>query len=153
MIQRIQTLYLLISVVVINLLFLLPINELTNSEHILRFTIFGISEIVLDKSELIIETMPLLVLTSFSALSLFFSIFLFKNRRLQTRLVVYSIVVLIGLQTLFIFYLYKITTLNQTNFSFSPGLFLPIVAAFIAFLAFRAIRKDDELVKSADRIR
>jgi len=32
-------------------------------------------------------------------------------------------------------------------------LFLPIVAAFLAFLAFRAIRKDDELVKSTDRIR
>ncbi len=40
-----------------------------------------------------------------------------------------------------------------TNIGFSFGAFLPIVSAIFAFLAAHFIKKDEQLVRSADRIR
>ena len=81
------------------------------------------------------------------------TIFLFKRRSIQIILAG----ILIGLISVFIvacgFYGYQILT--KYNGELVPGIkmVLPVVLLIVAILAFRGIKKDDQLVKSYDRLR
>jgi hypothetical protein len=76
------------------------------------------------------------------------SIFLFKNRKMQM-VHGYGIVALAALA--FSWYFMALRTLGDVQLSW--GLFLPLPALVFAVLAIRAIRSDERLVRSADRLR
>ena len=90
-----------------------------------------------------------------AALVMLFSITRYKNRMTQVKL--NALFSLITAATLVGSYLY----INKANQLFDPqmqgtfliGFYLPIVAMLNNFLANRFIRKDEKLVRSADRIR
>lgn len=153
MIQRIQTLYLLIGAILYSLLFFIPLNEMLAGGHLLELSINGLVEICSDKIDPIIDLYPLLILTSVSILLLTITIFLFKNRKLQMRLSIYSTIIGLGITFLIFFYTYQIASTNQIQMGFSIGMLIPLSSSILSFLAYRAIKKDDELVKSIDRIR
>jgi uncharacterized membrane protein len=153
MIQRIQSLYLALVAMVYSSLFYLPINEMISGTHVLKLSIWGLFEITGDQEELITEAFPLLIITSISILIALVSIFLFKNRKLQMRLSNYNSILSVGMMGLMAFYVYQIATSNQTEIGFSIGLIVPVIALIFSVLAFRAIRKDELLIKSIDRIR
>ncbi|MEZ4803923.1 MAG: DUF4293 domain-containing protein [Bacteroidia bacterium] len=84
------------------------------------------------------------------------SIFLFKKRELQIRLTAFNFLFI----SLAIFYLvyewYKMnhmTDVQITSYNFHLSIVLPFVLPLINFLALKGIRKDIELVASADRLR
>ena len=150
MIQRIQSLYLLIVVILNSLLFILPLNEMNTNNGILKLSILGLSN---SKTGLYTELFPLLALTIIIILIALFTIFLYKNRKIQMRLSLYNSVLGLSLSFLAIYYASQIANSNQTSLGFSVGLLIPIIGSIISFLAFKAIQKDDKLVKSIDRIR
>jgi len=43
--------------------------------------------------------------------------------------------------------------MNESEIIYELGSFLPIIAAVFTFLASRSIKKDEDLIRSADRIR
>ncbi len=45
------------------------------------------------------------------------------------------------------------TQLEHYEVSYGPGIFFPIISLLFILLANRAIRKDENLVRAADRIR
>lgn len=150
MIQRIQSLYLLIVVILNSLLFILPLNEMNTNNGILKLSILGLSN---SKTGQYTELFPLLALTIIIILIALFTIFLYKNRKIQMRLSLYNSVLGLSLSFLAIYYASQIANSNQTSLGFSVGLLIPIIGSIISFLAFKAIQKDDKLVKSIDRIR
>ena len=81
-------------------------------------------------------------------------IFLFKNRKLQFRLVILTIVLTVGY--LFVQYLaieqFKKDSAIQTG-SYKVAALLPLLMIIFLILAARGIYKDDKLVKSLDRLR
>ena len=81
-------------------------------------------------------------------------IFLFKNRKLQFRLTVFTIVLTIGY--LFLQYVmieqFKKEGAIQTG-SYKVAALLPLLTIIFLILAARGIYKDDKLVKSLDRLR
>ena len=86
------------------------------------------------------------------------SIFLFKKRKLQFRLTVFGI--LFGLGALGYQYYVVQQTVNRLSSgtsiataSYLPASFLPIVVIILLFLAARGIYKDEKLIKSLDRLR
>ena len=153
MIQRIQSIYLFLVAILNSLLFILPLNEMVSGSHILRLSIFGLSDITDHGNILIVDLFPLLVIVSVSILLSLVGIFLFKNRKIQMRLSMYTSILGLGTTFLTFFYAYQITSTNSTELGFSVGLLLPIISSIFAFLAFRAIKRDDKLIKSVDRIR
>ncbi len=153
MIQRIQTVYLLLASIAYSLLFYLPINEMIFGDRILVLNIWGLYEQAGDQMELITEVYPILILSILSVILPFLIIFLFKNRKLQMRLSLNASIISLGLAGLNAYYLYQISITNETEIGFSIGLVVPIIAFILQVLAFRAIRKDDLLIKSIDRIR
>lgn len=82
------------------------------------------------------------------------SIFMFKHRRMQMNfcIAIFSFIII----TLVAMYWYSLqmgyTDLNSQK-SFLPTATIPISLLFFVFLAYRGIKKDEDLIKSLDRIR
>jgi hypothetical protein len=85
------------------------------------------------------------------ALLHFAVIFLYKKRILQIRILVFTIVLLIGLFGMFFYFTY--TGFTDAKAAFKVPVVFPVVAAILDFLAIRAIGKDEALVRSLNRIR
>jgi len=140
MIQRIQSLFLLAAGGLLLSLFKLP---LAKSEKA-----FG--EIYANNTLDLNDHIGLLVLTVLGGLLAIGTIFLFNNRKLQSTLsytVALLSIVLFGLG----YWLYSSTEGGEA--SISAGLFMPLAALVLANLASVFIKKDDNLVKSMDRLR
>jgi hypothetical protein len=147
MIQRIQSVYLFISIVLTGLLFLLPFAEIAQDGAIYLFNFKGILlEDVLKANGMVIPVL-LVVIMALHGLA----ISSFKNRARQTRVVVFAILALVVLVGLFIYFTYL--SFSGALVSFKFGAFLPLVAIVVDYLAIRAIGKDEALIRSIDRIR
>ena len=143
MIQRIQTIYLfLASVVSGGLIFVFNLWN-TLKEQIFVLELFS-------EELLTLKVIPLMFITS-SILSLV-TIFLFKDRKLQ--FVIGRIIILINLFLLGLLIYLSLTLPGETSVSEKGiGMFLPILVVLLIVLANKAIKKDEDLVKSVDRLR
>lgn len=137
MIQRIQSIYLLLAAVAV---------------VVFNFVALGIDEtpepdVVVFGKNMLALFIPSLVIACIS----FITIFLFSNRKLQmsiTRINLFLVLVLIGLTIYFLF-------VDQANAVESPGmgLILPIFTFLFSFIALKKIGADEKLVRSIDRLR
>jgi uncharacterized membrane protein len=135
MIQRIQSIYLLIVGILAALGINLPLW--VNDKLII---VKGFDNIYI-----------LSLFASVIALSLL-TIFLFNNRKLQFVLGRFNI--LINIILLGVFGYYTQTFSGETLVSEKEiGLIIPFVSIVFLYLANKAIKKDEELVKSVDRLR
>jgi hypothetical protein len=78
----------------------------------------------------------------------------YKNRDLQMKLCFINIALMLVLFAA-VFYYYNIikSSLLLINSSITVAALFPVVSIILCFLAYKTIKKDDELVKSADRLR
>ena len=154
MIQRIQTLYLLVAALLVAALFFVPFAELAGKDgaHYL-FNISGINVNGSDGSTSLDNAWPVLVLVCLSLIMVVLSIFLFKNRITQIRISYISISFLFGLKALMYYYTWSSNNVPIGGLHSKTYAVLPLIAAIFVFLAIRNIRKDENLVKSIDRIR
>lgn len=148
MIQRIQTVYMLIAAILIGLLFTLPFAEIADAAGKLYvFDIRGIvhQNTVTENGMAIAGLIGLILLLHVGA------IFMYKRRILQIRFLVLSILLSIGLFGMFYFFTYY--AFDDANISFKISVAFPIVAIILDYLAIRGIGKDEALIRSMDRIR
>ncbi|OQY03594.1 MAG: hypothetical protein B6I20_04725 [Bacteroidetes bacterium 4572_117] len=154
MIQRIQTIYIFLSSVLIFLIFIFPISEFFvdgNLSYIFRYR--GIYELT-DKAEIAtITSLPLAVLFGIILVIGLINIFLFKNRGLQMRLCIFNIMLMLGSIGLAYYYIYFASVELAVTVRFSIVATFPLISAILTYMAFRGIYKDEKLVKSLDRIR
>lgn len=137
MIQRRQSLWLLLSTFCGVLSYLLPFFSGT-----LQGT-NGIEKAIIDAS----STYPLMILTGSSILLSFITIFFFKRRKLQFRLCIGGI-----LLSILIIILYFIE-IKKLSGSISLAAILVFAILIGWFMAAIGIRKDEKLVKALDRLR
>ncbi|MDO4229078.1 MAG: DUF4293 domain-containing protein [Capnocytophaga sp.] len=92
------------------------------------------------------------ILFGLSAILAVYTIFKFKTR--QTQFVFNRLNILINITLLGIF-VYRVLTSSGENLISEKGvgIFLPVLSIVFLFLANKAIRRDEDLVKSADRLR
>jgi hypothetical protein len=159
MIQRIQTVYLLLSTLLLALIFLFPLAGFHQmSGGIVQLNYKGF--VTLPKGDILFRAYPVMALVFINILLNLFTIFQFKNRKLQIRICIYNIIAMIGLFGL-VYYYYKIgvgqiATSPENDVVSSRMLWaslLPVLAAFFTYLAFKGIRRDEALIKSIDRLR
>lgn len=136
MIQRIQSIFLLLAFVITGALpFVFHLWKLENGE-----TVYFMSNIVYTILFGLSSTLSLLSLLSF------------KKR--QHQFVMNRLNIILNLILLGLFVYRTLTVSGETTVSEKGiGMFLPIVAIFLLVLANRAIKKDEDLVKSVDRLR
>jgi len=155
MIQRIQSIYLLLTIM-LSVLFLsgsiFLFADVNGTEY--QATVNGVY-VVTDGSPSgqVHSTLPLTVFVILSALFSAITIFSFRNRKVQLKFSI-SVIVLAGMLILTsaycIFYV-----IAEFNARFKPGfkMIIPFLMLILAILAYRGIKKDDILVKSYDRLR
>jgi len=143
MIQRIQSIYLLLaSIVSGGLIFVFNLWN-TIKEKIFVVDLFS-------REAITVKLIPFMFLAS-AILSLM-AIFLFKNRKLQ--FVIGRVIILINLFLLGLLIYLSLNLSGETNVSEKGiGMFLPILVVLLIVLANKAIKKDEDLVKSVDRLR
>lgn len=137
MIQRIQSVYLAIAFTASGLLpFLFPLYTLSNQNEPTFF----------------INNLAYILLFVFSATLSIVSLFSFKKRKKQfviNRLNIILNFILLGLFIYLSLNLSGDVTVSEKGI----GMILPLVSIVFLSLANRAIKKDEDLVKSADRLR
>jgi len=147
--QRIQTLFLLVSAILLIILFFSPLAVLQiNDDTFYEIYIKGfVNENTVQYSySLIFFNLIILLLN-------IIIIFLFKKRILQMRLCVYNFLLLLGIQGIIIYVIYSSSSKLNAEVFLEYSVILPIISAILHLLAFKYIKKDEELVRSADRIR
>ena len=154
MIQRIQTLYLLIADLLIAILFFVPLAEIAGKDgHLYLLNAAGLQSEGAAGGANLISSWPLQILIGMLMLGLILVIFLFKDRVRQIKISYVAIVLQLILTGLICFYAW--TGSNQIGGTFSLKIFFtfPLIAAVVVYLAVRGMVKDENLVKSIDRIR
>ena len=142
MIQRIQSIYLAV-VFALSAILPLVLNLWDDSKK----EVFAL-ELLSDLS-IIAKLVPVFFLIS--ALLAIVSIFKYKKRQLQ--FVLGRIIILINLFLLGILMYLSLTIPGEVSSEKGIGMFIPIVVVLFAVLANKAIKNDEDLVKSVDRLR
>jgi hypothetical protein len=157
MLQRIQTVYLTASVILCVLLFSFPMAKFHNDTGIYILSAIGIKYVSIYDPTIFVNfwlTFPMLILTIASIIITGIAILLYKKRRNQLILVNISFLLnIIVIALVYLYYIGYIENLSKVVPSYRFGIFLPIISMVLLVLANRAIRKDEALVKSADRLR
>jgi hypothetical protein len=149
MIQRVQTLFLLAIIATSSLLFFKPFEVVKDGVSTFFITLMpgALSDIVKPS---IYGPMALNFIIIILSL---YTIFKFKNRRKQIKfcqIILALSVILIG--NLFAFSFLK-TESSAVVVDYTKYSFIPVINIVFAFMARYFIKKDDKLVRSADRIR
>ena len=107
-----------------------------------------------EAAELAMATWPVFILASVLSFLTFINIWLYKKRKLQIRICVYSIILAFGLIGLIYYYfVIGFRQLDQPAYALRFPLVVPVIFIILIYLAFRGIRKDEILIRSLDRIR
>jgi len=158
MIQRIQTVYLFLAFIAIALLFAFPLAEFFSETGAYIFSITGLKNMVPGEPDAFksIVFLPMIIVAAGIALLSLYTIFQYKKRPLQVKLtsagVFASIALIMGIFFIYIPIIEKKINIVP-NYLDSIGIYLPLIALVFMVMANRAIKRDENLVRSADRLR
>ena len=159
MIQRIQSIYLLIAAIATIVLIFLPIGYITTDEFYYVFNAVVV-KLNIPENSVYMSTIYIALLLGISAIISIYAIFMYKDRKRQMKIVYINMVVFL-VAILVMIYVYpdiifvKKGLMNPTDyFNFNYWILACMIpTALCLYLANRAIRKDEEKVKAADRLR
>ena len=149
MIQRIQSVYLLVVSILMVICMCNPVGSIIANTN--EISEFGNLFITLPDGTKDYAPWALFAILLVVAVLAFVTIFLFKKRMLQIRLTIFSSVMLIGYYLAVVAYIFMLA--ENTSFTPSWTICLPFVAIILNWLAIRGIGADEALVKAYDRLR
>ena len=131
MIQRIQSIYLLVAAIAMTLIsFKVPVYTLNETMFMAQ------------------DDTKMFILTIVGAIFSLLGLFMFKNRKFQMKLIRLTVLIEIIIVVRLFMLLNKFeVVLNNTL------LFLMAFSLIALIMAYRGVKKDDDLVRSVDRIR
>lgn len=147
MLQRIQTIFILIAEMLIASLYLFKFADLSVNGELHTFTAKGI----FNGETLVFDGLPIMLFIGIIVLLHLAIIFMYKKRIRQIRMLVFTIILLLGLFGMFFYFTYA--GFSGAKVTFKIPVVFPIIALVLDYLAIRAIGKDEALVRSMDRIR
>ena len=164
MIQRIQTLYLIITILLSGSLFFLPLSikiiphtssQDTTLKVAYMMNIYGVTKYENDKPVSHTKDFFLLLLNASTALISIAAIGLYKKRKVQIKLNRLSLLLVTAFMVLDFYFSdamgYEITANIKPEYQ--AGSYFPLLQIILLMITTRAIKKDDDLVRSAERIR
>jgi len=151
MIQRIQSIWLLLATIVLILMLFLPIATNVGGKESVVY-IKGMQQSFSGDGLLVKTNIPMLLTGIVITLICFVNIFNFKRRSLQKKIIVFTIVAIIGFAFWCSIYLKQLPT-GIEGASFGAGAYMPALAILFLVLAIFGINKDERLIRSAERLR
>lgn len=150
MIQRIQSVFLLLVCILMALVVFSPLlTVLTETGAKLTFDSFG-----LFTKQITFFTWGIVSIGSVCAILPLINIFLYKKRKLQVKIgYLTTLMIILFYVTVFV-YFNALTNKHAVSFeSMQYGIIIPLIALIFNVLAIVKIKKDENLIKSLDRIR
>jgi Domain of unknown function (DUF4293) len=149
MIQRVQTLYLLCAITfVAGCTFFSMAEFIDSAGHATSLTLLGSTlNKVSGISNFISFLTGLVIGTGIT------SIFLYKKRKWQMKICLMNIALLIMIEVLTLVLLWNLKNEAGGMIAIKLPVTFPVISALLMYLAFRGTKKDDELVRSYDRLR
>jgi hypothetical protein len=155
MLQRIQSIYLLLAGLVIFALFLFPLAHNVYIDTIpATIKITGVYQDAGGHPAQMQTFTALIAATAVVGILPFILIFLYKNRKKQIMYCYLYILVIIGFSFWMVQTIKSVTggfTLTTSNFGI--GALLSSISIVLVIMAVKAIQRDEKLIKSADRLR
>ncbi len=151
MIQRIQTLFLLAAAILSGLMLtgdLVIMDSGTGTLFNISFA--GLGEV---GGRLLQRLWPLSFIIGLVPVLALAGVFLYKKRPLQMRIAMFILLLSIGTIILGAFYVIMFDRKIDVTIIWKVRALFPLISAILAWLAYRAIMKDDLRVKSYDRLR
>lgn len=148
MIQRIQSIYLLLAAILMAVTAFSPILVLNDG---LTLFSYGITEA---NENIVKPTWGIVFMAGLAALLSLITIFLYKNRKRQAKMTLATMVIVVFYFVTAIVYLASyLEDIFQGVSTVAYGIILPVITLVLLLMANRSIRKDEKLVRSLDRIR
>lgn len=154
MIQRIQSIFLLLAAICTSVVFFIPYAGINSEKG--HYDVLACAVHVTEGTETAneVNTLPTAALTTVTALLPIFIVFLFRKRLLQIKLSRLAIFLNSGLLALMFVYADNIgRQISGSSTSYQAGFIFPVLAIIFLFIAIKYVKKDEALVRSADRIR
>ena len=154
MIQRIQSVYFLLAGILPAITFWCPLAVYTGpavSEP--QYVLSALGLLSQAEGGLVAYSWGILFFNLLSLVVAFYALFSYKNRRQQIRIGGWLISSLMLSALSLVAYGYSYAEVRHLDFMPYWGILLLFFSVFFAILGRRAVRKDEELVRAADRIR
>ena len=152
MIQRIQTVWLLVAVILGVVVLVSKLGTFLSTGMAPDATLYNL--FLLQNGQHNFSVAALFGIMLLASTVGLFAVFMFKNRKMQMRLCSTSILLCLLWYAALVEVWMRFV--GDEAFTFEPSWFilaLPCVMAVFFFLAYKGVKHDDELVRSADRIR
>ena len=168
MIQRIQSIYLFLAAALMATFLFCPIAQFDTPDGLYSFTSQGVSTVIAEpastdfaeaaatvtKTTVFTPTWGVFVLGIVITVLSLVAIFLYKNRPTQARICMINAFFLVTFYIIIFLSGYTFQKdLSATHTSWTAYDIMPFVALVLDILAYKAINKDEQLVRSMDRIR
>lgn len=155
MLQRIQSVYLFLVFVFAILFTVLPlaqfgVDSVSSSLVLLKYSTF------FDQTEFATNWQGIvLIILWFAIIGItVFMTFQFKNRLVQIKLGKLNILLHVALVMLTFFFVDSLRNqLDYVEYNYGVGVLFPVISLIFILMAIKAIKKDEELVRSANRFR
>lgn len=152
MIQRIQTLFLLISLGLLISMFFFPFAELKDiQDKILSWDIIGVKAIA--AKTYLLFTIHLLIIVATAVIVIIISLLKYRKRILQIRLCIFNILLLIGFYGMMFYLVNNVKTQFFATIHYAVPVLFPVFSVILLFLSIKGINRDINLLRSYDRIR
>ncbi len=155
MIQRIQSVYLLVITVVSVIVLFSPAAYLVQKTDLTQYslTFNGLVSVNGTESQTVASSWVLTAIGILIPVISFVTIFLYKKRILQIRLSFINIVLMAGYYGILFIYLWQFGKNLNADWHLYYVASFHLVNIILCFLAIRSIGKDEALVKSLSRLR
>lgn len=157
MIQRKQTLFLLLAALLALSTWLFPIANYQSPGETYSLMTYGLYTTDGVKVPDVDAPVPFSIILTVLAAALIFSIFLYSNRKRQVRFVRGTYLLLLAVIA-FMFITDNsvqayLGTSTQVDHQYHLSFVMPLIAMILTFMADRGIQADEKLVRSMDRLR
>lgn len=162
MLQRIQTVFMFLAVIAGVLIFFFPIASYLADTSYLKFFLHMVKELSSDPfNDMAIAetkfaqwfTLPLSAGQLIIVILVFISIFKYKRRKLQIRLNNLTIFLNVLLVGGIFYYTTLLEAQSGASSDYGAGAVFPLLSIVLLFMANHYIKKDEKLIRSADRLR
>ena len=154
MLQRIQTVYLLLATVLCFACLCLPIGIFAAKDTAEPVAVlYNLWVSIMPNHEHVYAPWALFVMLVIITTGMSTGIMLYKHRPVQGRLTMLCCLLLIGWNIVYGVFIYSFCQSLDASFMPTPWASFPAVSAILGYLAFRGIIHDEALVRSLDRLR
>jgi hypothetical protein len=151
MIQRIQTLYLLLAIMACSICLCLPVGRLTVDGRQVG-EMYNLWILTANGGHDFAPWVLFTILLTTIPVSIF-GIFTYHRRVIQSRLCLFNILISLSYYIVYAILVLFLKEKYQSNFTLEFCSVLPSVGLIFNFFARKAILKDEKIVRAADRIR